>query len=60
MATNDQLLALRVPGRIKRQLELLYPDTATRNNVIRAMLKKIADKQLVLATYEIELQNPSQ
>lgn len=59
MATNDELLALRIPAKLKQELDRLYPDTYIRNNVIRAALKKIASRQLVIPSYELELPRPT-
>lgn len=56
MSSNDSLLALRVPSTIKERLENMYPDTKDRNNAIRAALKKIVDKELVITSYEINVQ----
>lgn len=53
MATNDELLALRIPRELKEKLENEYPDTTHRNQVIRAALKRIADKKLVIPSHEI-------
>lgn len=56
MSGNDSLLALRIPSKIKERLERMYPDTKDRNNAIRAALKKITDKELVITSYEISVQ----
>lgn len=56
MATNDELLALRVPRKIKEDLEYMYPDTTMRNNVIRAALKRIVEKKLIITSYEVDIQ----
>jgi hypothetical protein len=56
MAINNELLALRIPHKLKEELEDLYPDTNVRNNVIRAALKRIVEKKLVITSYEIEIQ----
>jgi len=55
MANNDELLALRVPAKLKENLERMYPDTSMRNNVIRAALKRIVDKKLIITSHEIEI-----
>jgi hypothetical protein len=55
MATNDELLAVRIPSKLKESLEFMYPDTSMRNNVIRAALKRIVDKKIVITSYEIEI-----
>jgi hypothetical protein len=55
MAINNGLLAVRVPEKFIDQLEDLYPDTAMRNNVIRAVLKRIIEKKIIITSYEIDL-----
>lgn len=55
MAINNALLALRVPKDLLDNLKDMYPDTDMRNNVIRAALKKIVERQLVIKTYELEI-----
>jgi hypothetical protein len=56
MSVNDELLALRVPRKLKEDLETLYPDTTYRNQIIRAALKRIADKKLIIPSHEINIQ----
>lgn len=56
MATNDGLLAVRLPLKLKEDLESMYPDVAIRNNVIRAAIKKIVDRKIIITSYEISLQ----
>jgi hypothetical protein len=56
MSVNDELLALRVPRKLKEDLEDLYPDTTYRNRVIRAALNRIAKKELVIPSHELEMQ----
>lgn len=56
MSGNDQLLALRVSRKLKEELEDQFPDTTYRNKVIRAALKRIAEKKLVIPSHELEMQ----
>ncbi len=54
MAQNDELLAIRIPRPLKDGLDYKYPDVSERNNVIRALIKKLLDGSIVLKSYEVE------
>jgi hypothetical protein len=56
---NDVLLGIRVPQKMKDNLDNKYPDTRVRNNVIRALIQKLIEGKITVQSYEIDLQASS-
>ena len=54
----DKLLALKITSNQKKRLEDKYPDSATRNNVIRALIQKLLEGKITVTGYELEI-NPT-
>ena len=54
---NDDMLTVRLPSKIKEQLDRKLPEVRDRNNLIRALLKKYLDGDVAITGYEIEIAN---
>jgi hypothetical protein len=57
MATNDEMIAIRLPGTLKQGLENKFPEVRDRNNVIRALIQKYLHGDIQVTKYEIEIAN---
>ena len=57
MATNDEMIAIRLPSSLKQGLEIKFPEVRDRNNVIRALIQKYLRNEISVTKYEIEIAN---
>lgn len=55
MATNDEMLAIRLPATMKEGLAEKLPDVRERNNLIRALIQKYLKGEIKVNSYELEI-----
>ncbi len=55
MATNDEMIAIRLPRTMKQGLDDKFPEVRDRNNLIRALIQKYLKDEIKVSSYELEI-----